>query len=153
MKIKIRDWTTHFERDRTKQWKHLEWVPIPNKQGIGYRKIMRQKEGPTIFGCWIALVEVASTCTPRGDLTKYNMQDLSDLTLIDQKVLLSAIEYLSKTLDWIEVILSNDKNLDTNVNNNDSYGMRNSFDSSILSSSILSSSSKRVYLYPRLKRK
>jgi hypothetical protein len=38
MAIKIRDWEVHFERDRTKQWKALSWVPVPNKQGSGYRK-------------------------------------------------------------------------------------------------------------------
>ena len=129
MQIKIRDWGKHFERDRSRQWKHLEWVPIPNKQGSGYRKIFKEKNGLEIFAIWISLVEVASTCNPRGDLTKYNISDLSNLTLIDnQEKLKNGIDYLSQALDWIEVI----ENLDTNVKNLDTRGMSTSFDSPIL---------------------
>jgi hypothetical protein len=136
MAIRIRDWSLHFERDRTKQWKILQWVPIPNKQGAGYRKMLSQKNGLEIFACWIALVQVASKSNPRGDLSKYDLEDLSLLTLIDSKKLSVAITYLSQSLDWIEVI----ENLDTNVNNLDTHGMSNSFDSSILFNSIQSSS-------------
>lgn len=136
MKIKIRDWDTHFERDRTKQWKHLEWVPIPNKQGSGFRKIMKQPNGLEIFSCWIVLVEVASTCTPRGDLSKYNLDDLSDLCMINGEKLIVGIKYLSEVLDWIEII----ENLDTTVKNIDVDGQRNCDSSSILFNSIQSNS-------------
>ena len=95
MRLMIRNWQTYFERDRTKQWKHLEWVPIPNKQGAGYRKIMKQPNGLEIFAIWISLIEVASTCSPRGDLSKYSLEEISDLTLIDnQDKLKSAILFL-----------------------------------------------------------
>lgn len=104
MKIRIRDWDTHFEADRTRQWKTLKWVPIPNKQGSGYRKIMSEKQGLEIFGCWIALVEIGSLCSPRGDLSKYDLSDLARLTLIDKKHLEKSIIYLSQSLDWIELI-------------------------------------------------
>jgi hypothetical protein len=104
MKIRIRDWNEHFEQDRTRQWKTLKWVPIPNKQGAGYRKMMADKKGLEFFGCWIALVEVASLCSPRGDLSKYSLDDLSRLTLIDKNTLEKAINYLSQSLDWIELI-------------------------------------------------
>lgn len=137
MKIKIRDWLAHFERDRTKQWKHLGWVPVPNKQGAGYRKIMKQSNGLEIFAIWIALIQVASTCDPRGDLSKYSIEDLSDLTLIgNQDKIKAAITFLSQVLDWIEVV----ENLDVNVKNLDVHGMSNSFDSSILFNSVQSNS-------------
>lgn len=119
MQIKIRDWDKNFERDRTRQWKRLEWVPIPNKQGIGYRKIMKQANGLEIYACWIALVSIASTCTPRGDLSKYTIEDLADLSLINGKKLLTAIIFLSQTLDWIQVIKETPKNLDKSVKNLD----------------------------------
>lgn len=134
MGYKIRDWNLHFERDRSAQWKHLSWVPIPNKQGHGYRKIMSEKNGTSIFGCWHALVQQASLCTPRGDLSKYTLEDLSLLTLIKEETLSSAIDYLSKNLDWIEVT----DNLDTNVLKIDINGKPKPSDGSILSNTILS---------------
>jgi len=143
MHIKIRDWEKHFERDRSRQWKNLQWVPIPNKQGKGYRLIMKQKNGLEIFACWIALVEIASACKIRGDLSSYNIQDLSLLTMIDEDKLRKAINFLSQSLDWIEVMKAEKKNLDRNDNNFDTHGMSNSFDSSILSYSILSDPNKK----------
>lgn len=132
MHIKIRDWDSHFEQDRTRQWKHLKWVPIPNKQGSGYRKIMKQKNGLEIFGCWIAIIEVASQCNPRGDCSKHNLETLSDLTLIDSKKLKNAIEFLSKSLDWIEVI----ENLDVSVKKIDKCALEHAVSSSIQFNSI-----------------
>ena len=131
MKIRIRNWDSHFERDRSKQWKSIQWVPIPNKQGAGYRKIMKQKNNFEIYACWIALVLVASKCDPRGDLTKYDIEELSDLTMICEDSLVRSIEFLAKKLDWIEVI-------DKNVNDYDKSVCQTRFDSSILFNSILS---------------
>jgi hypothetical protein len=116
-RYRIRNWEINFERDRTKQWKKMQWVPMPNKQGSGYRKIMKQKNGAEIFGCWCSIVQVASLCSPRGDLSKYTIEELSDLTMINLPVLQSSIDYLSQVLDWIEVI----KNLDINVKKIDPY--------------------------------
>lgn len=136
MKIRIRDWNNHFEQDRSKQWKNIKWVPIPNKQGHGYRKIMNENDGLNLFACWIALVQVASLCTPRGDLSKYTLHDLSLLTLIEEKYLKTAIEYLSKELDWLEVI----ENLDKNVIECQKNVIDTAVGSSILFSSIQSNS-------------
>jgi hypothetical protein len=137
MIIKIRDWDTHFEADRSRQWKKLSWVPIPNKQGLGYKKIMQQKNGAEIFGCWNALIQQASLCTPRGDLTKYSIDDLSTNTMIPLSTLKNAIAFIVEHLDWIEVI----KNLDINVNERQQTGQQPAVVSSILCSSILCSSS------------
>lgn len=136
MKIKIRDWDANFERDRTRQWKNLQWVPIPNKQGPGYRMIMSEKNGLEIFACWIALVQQGSLCSTRGDLSKYNITQLSLMTMIDASKLKASIDYLSQVLDWIEVI----EDFDNHVKNLDSHGMPNSFGSSVLFNSIQSNS-------------
>ena len=136
MRIRIRDWEKNFERDRSKQWKHLQWVPLPNRQGAGYRKIMAHLNGAEIFGCWVALVEVASTCEPRGDLSKYNDESLTLLSMIRQDVLMPAIRFLSQELDWIEVI----ENLDSSVNNSSKCALETAAGSSILSNSVLSNS-------------
>lgn len=136
MKIRIRDWEENFEQDRSKQWKHLKWVPIPNKQGVGYKKIMAEKNGLEIFACWIALVQSASRCNPRGDLSKYTLHDLALDTMISDKILEDAILYLSQVLDWVEVI----ENLDKNVNNLDISRPVKDVGSSILCNSVLCNS-------------
>ncbi len=136
MRIKIRDWDKYFEADRSRQWKSLKWVPIPNKQGLGYKKIMSQKNGPEIFGCWCSLVQQASLCDPRGDLSKYSIDDLSINTIIPVNILTKSIEFIMQNLDWIEVI----ENLDKNVNENDKNVIEPAVGSSILFNSIPCSS-------------
>jgi len=142
MCIKIRDWDKHFEADRSRQWKSLKWVPIPNKQGLGYKKIMSQKNGPEIFGCWCALVQQASLCDPRGDLSKYSIDDLSINTIIPINILTKAIEFIIQNLDWIEVI----ENLDINVNGVDKNVNEHAIGSSMLCSSVLCNSSETPQL-------
>jgi hypothetical protein len=107
----IRDWDKNFERDRSRQWVNIRWVPVPNKQGAGYRKIMAQKNGAEIFGCWNAIVQQASICQPRGDLSKYTLTDLCLLTIIPEKILAVALKFLSQSLDWIIDTEINDKNV------------------------------------------
>jgi hypothetical protein len=132
MKIRIRDWDTYFEADRSRQWKKLSWVPVPNKQGLGYKKIMLQKNGAEIFGCWNALIQQGSLCNPRGDLSKYTLNDLSTNTLIPLTILKSSINFIIQNLDWIEVI----ENLDKNVNENDKNVIEPAIGSSILCNSL-----------------
>lgn len=143
MRIKIRDWDLHFERDRSKGWKNIKWVPVPNKQGLGYKKIMidngkPREKGAEIFGCWLALLQQGSIVNPRGDLTKYTIEELSMNTLIPLTILNNAINFLSQMLDWIEII----ENLDKPLTSLDISAPVKLVDSSILSSSILSNSLK-----------
>jgi hypothetical protein len=140
MRIKIRDWDTHFEADRSRQWKKLSWVPVPNKQGLGYKKIMHQQNGAEIFGCWNSLVQQASLCSPRGDLSKYSIEDLSTNTMIPLNILTKSITFIIQTLDWIEVIEEKNTNLDKNVNECHQTGHDPDSSGILLCSSIPSSS-------------
>lgn len=100
MAITIIDWEKHFENSQSKRWESLRWVPIPNKQGLGYKKIMQQKNGAEIFGCWIAIIECASRQKPRGIITM-SIDDLSLETMINSVTLSESIKYLSDRLNWI----------------------------------------------------
>lgn len=95
---------------------------------------MSEKNGLEIFGCWICLVQVASLCRVRGDLSQYDINDLSRLTLCDTKIIEKAILYLSQTLDWIEVV----DNLDKNVIECQNRVMPNCDSSSMLCNVVLS---------------
>lgn len=101
MAIIIVDWEKHFENSQSKRWENLRWVPIPNKQGIGYKKIMQLKNGAEVFGCWIAIVECASRQKPRG-IINMSTDDLSLETMINNVTLLKSIEFLCK-LSWLIV--------------------------------------------------
>jgi len=68
---RIRDWSRHFENNRTRQMDDLRWVPVPNKHdGEGFRTIMAEKDGIVIYGCWHLILQVASKCHPRGTLVR-----------------------------------------------------------------------------------
>lgn len=68
---RIAAWDTHFENNRTRALKHMDWVPVPNQMdGDGYTELLDHADGAAHFGAWVALVEVASRCNPRGTLVR-----------------------------------------------------------------------------------
>lgn len=69
--LRVTDWHKHFENNRTRELKRLEWVPMPTKQdGDGYTELLDHPDGAAHFGCWCAIVEVAAKCQPRGVLAR-----------------------------------------------------------------------------------
>lgn len=119
----IRNWATLFENNRTRELKRLDWVPLPNKQdGDGYTMIMEMKNGPAIFGTWVALLQVASRgshpigrcgnpapcCDCRGTLLRdggkpHDFVSLSRITRIPQQLVKEALDFLSSTdVNWLE---------------------------------------------------
>lgn len=62
MGIRIKDWDSIYENNRTRELKKMEWVPIPNKMdGEGYTTLIEDHpNGPGHFAAFIALVEIAS---------------------------------------------------------------------------------------------
>lgn len=109
---RIAGWDKHFENNRTRELKVLSWVPVPNKQdGDGYTELLSHKDGAAHFGCWHAILQVASKCDPRGTLvrdgqngtkTPHDIASLSRITRISEKVLKSAIERLI-IIGWLEI--------------------------------------------------
>jgi len=103
----IKDWNLHFENNRTRDIINLMWIPVPNKQdGDGYTEIMEDiKNGTAIFGCWIACLELASRCDPRGtllrgDKTPHDMASISRITRVPIQILKIAIPKLI-SIGWI----------------------------------------------------
>mgnify|MGYP001573014906 CR=1 FL=1 len=71
MAIEIVDWDKHYENNRTRDLKQMQWVPMPNRQdGDGYTELVDHPNGAAHFGIWCALVQVASRCDPRGTLLR-----------------------------------------------------------------------------------
>lgn len=107
---RIRNWSKLFENNRTKEIKHMAWVPIPNKQdGDGYTQVMDRPDGAAIFGAWIACVQIASRCDPRGTLIRdggkpHDSQSLSRMSRMPPAVIQAMLEALSNPdVNWLEV--------------------------------------------------
>jgi len=102
----ITGWDKHFENNRTRGIKNLLWVPVPNKQdGDGYTEIMADKNGAAVLGCWLACLELASRCDPRGTLlrgdgTPHDIPSISRITRVPEPVLRMALPVLIN-VGWV----------------------------------------------------
>lgn len=107
--LSIAKWDETFENDRTRRIKgHLWWVRMPIKQGSGYCRLMRHPRGPEVYGCYIALVQTAANCHPRGQLVNaegepYTIEELADVTRIQVDSVRFAIDCLTKEIGWVVV--------------------------------------------------
>jgi len=69
----IRDWSTIYENNRSRVIRDLRWVPLPNRMdGENFCAIMNHPRGAEIFSAFVLMVEIASTCSPRGTLIRGN---------------------------------------------------------------------------------
>jgi hypothetical protein len=108
---RIRWWNEIYENNRTRDLKEMKWVPIPIKlSGDGYTSIMEdQKNGPAIFGAWIACVEVAASCDPRGTLLRssgepHNMASIGRICRVNLQILKMMMDFVLFKIKWIEII-------------------------------------------------
>jgi len=105
--LKITDWDKHFECSQSRHLKRMAWVPVRvNQAGIGYAELLDHPNGAAHFGSWIAIVEVAALCEPRGTLVRDNgkpqdVESLSRVTRIPTEILSEAIPRLLH-IGWLE---------------------------------------------------
>jgi hypothetical protein len=112
---RIRNWQDLYENNRTRELKTIKWIPFPVKlSGDGYCQIMEEKNGPAIFGTFVALVEMSAQCDPRGTLIRSSGEPHTFLTIgricrINPTLIEQTIYFTSQKLNWVEII-----NLDDN---------------------------------------
>jgi len=106
----VRDWGKHFENNRTRELKKLDWVPVPNKQdGDGYTAIMEGPDGAAIYGAFLACVQVASKCDPRGTLLRdggkaHDAASLSRITRVPVAIMTKALAVLTDPdINWLSI--------------------------------------------------
>jgi len=105
--LRIHNWAKLYENNRTRELKVMGWVPIPNKlDGDGYTLIMSLEDGPSIYGTWIACVNLASRCDPRGTLLRSNGEphtigSIARITRINEKCVERMIQITSQELNWL----------------------------------------------------
>jgi hypothetical protein len=79
MILRIRNWKEIYENNRTKELRRMEWVPMPNRMdGSGYTELLDHEDGAAHFGAWVALVEIASRCEPRGTLVRDSRRNMRE---------------------------------------------------------------------------
>lgn len=106
----INDWHAIFEKAESRRWKKIGWVRMPNEfDGRGYRRLMRHGlAGLEAFGCFVLMVEVASTMPTRGVLARdgaLESLDLQDLTFAPAEAFERAIRLLSSVeIGWISEV-------------------------------------------------
>lgn len=105
--LRISGWHTIYENNRTKELKNMSWVPIPNRMdGDGYTEFLDHKEGASHFGAWIAMLQIASRCDPRGTLMRdgrrpHTSESMSRISRMPKKLFDEAIPRLIE-IGWIE---------------------------------------------------
>jgi uncharacterized phage protein (TIGR02220 family) len=111
----IRSWDALYENNRTRELKKLDWVPIPNKHdGDGYTSIMAQKDGPAILGAFIACIQIASRCDPRGTLLRdggkpHSAASLARMSRMPESAIQRALDFCSgDEVNWLVIREIND---------------------------------------------
>lgn len=111
--IRVVDWDTLYENNRTKDVKKTSWVPVRNTMdNSGYVELLDHVNGPSHFAVWIAILQIASRCKVRGVLSRdgrnHDPESLARISRIPQPVFEEAIPRLL-SIGWISTdVVSNE---------------------------------------------
>lgn len=97
---RVRGWNEAYETTETRKLKKLKWVAVPNKQdGDGYTQLLDHEKGPAHFGCWTAILQLASKCELRGSL----LRKLGESWLAHDTDSISRITRMPKSLVMVTI--------------------------------------------------
>lgn len=102
----VTNWDEHYENNRTRGMKVMQWVPVPNKHdGEGYTDLLGQPNGTTLYGAWHLILQVASKCKKRGVLLKdtgipHDAASIAAKTRGSLKAIAEALEVCTR-IGWI----------------------------------------------------
>ena len=116
MTYRIKDWNALYETHDTRKLKRLSWVPVPAKlNGNGYLALLAKKNGPSLFGCWISILELGVVSSNRGqfvhsDGTALTPREISIATHMPLPLVQQTLKVLcAKSFGWIERIRTKQK--------------------------------------------
>lgn len=109
--LRVTDWDRLYETHQTRRLKHLQWVPVPNRMdGDGYVELTDHQDGMAHLGCWLAILEIASRCSPRGVLARgpraidaHDARSIARIARATVQMMESAIARLVE-IGWLEQI-------------------------------------------------
>jgi len=124
--MRIKEWDKRFESAKSRTYKLKSQAYMPNKIGIGYMRMMRDPDGPAIYGAWCALVCMISrmecprygylTDTGRDSGVPLNIDSISMLTMIPVGIVSKMIDFCtSHDVAWLVNTTSTDTATDTTV--------------------------------------
>ena len=108
IRYRIRGWVELLENAQSRKCARLTWVPVPNKHdGKSFRRLMGLPNGPSLYGAWLLLLQVASKCPERGVLADEDgpltAEDLSLKTGCPESLFAEAFaELASDKIPWLE---------------------------------------------------
>jgi len=116
---RVLNWDRHFEGAKSKTYNNKTSCSLPTKHGLGYRRLISEKDGVALFGAWVALIQVLSRhnkprqgyCTDTGlsDGTPYSCEDLELLTGISAKYFKEMFKICkSHSVGWVELTKTTD---------------------------------------------
>ena len=119
MIYRIKNWSNVFEGAKSKTYNNKTSCQMPTKHGLGYKRLVRSKNGPALFGAWCALIQILSRhnkerrgyCTDSGDPkgNPYTSEDLELLSDIPAEYFEQMLKVCtSQSVGWIEVIKAKD---------------------------------------------
>jgi hypothetical protein len=99
---RIHDWAKHYENNRTRDLKRMDWVPVPNRMdGLGYTTLLHHHNGAAHLGVWLALIEIASRQKERGTLPQEGAGAFSRMSHIPVELFKEALPRLVE-IGWLE---------------------------------------------------
>lgn len=108
----IRNWEALFETSETRKLDALRWVATPNAHdGLGYVVLITAVDGPALFGCWNAILQLAS----RGDKASRGRLERDGRALTPEDIALlirMPVELVERTLEmcssdrvgWLQLV-------------------------------------------------
>ena len=103
----VSDWSHRYENNRTRELKRMEWVPVPNKHdGDGYTLLVDRPDGAAMLGAWLAILQVASKCDPRGTLlrdsaTPHDAASIARIARLPESTIQTALDLLENECKWL----------------------------------------------------
>ncbi len=110
MIYRIKDWGTIYENNRTRELKSLLWVPVPNKHdGDGYTALVDRENSAAYLGAWLAILQVASKCEPRGTLLRegavaHNSTSIARMTRLKPEIIEETLLLCLRETKWLELV-------------------------------------------------
>jgi hypothetical protein len=110
--LRIRDWNTRFENNRTRELKYLDWVPISNRMDTdGYIELVDHPDGAAHAFVWVACVMIASRCENpalrgvlvRDDGTPHTAASIARQSRIPAPLCGIALKRLQE-MTWLETV-------------------------------------------------
>jgi len=110
----VKEWNKHFEGAKSRTYSNKSSCQMPTKHGLGYKRIVKRKNGPALFGAWCALIQVLSrhakprtgycTDTGRADGRPYTDSDLEMMTDIPSAIFRELFQVAAtQDVDWLRI--------------------------------------------------